>query len=159
MCMATSTVELPAEGSSTRSRIDAARAKVVVVGIATVLALAVGATSSRAAVPVQTDTSASTCAECCAGDATCEALAGLADLRATVVELVPQAGVANSLVAKIDAATRSVLKLNTIAALNQLDAFGNEVDALEVSDRSSAAVSNIMKTKHDTVKNSISNIR
>jgi hypothetical protein len=89
----------------------------------------------------------------------CAALAGLADLRATVDELIPQAGIASSLDAKLDAATRSVLDLRTTPALNQLDAFGHEVDALTASGRVSASVSNILKTKHDTVKNSISNIR
>ena len=72
---------------------------------------------------------------------------------------MPEAGVANSLLAKIDATTRSVLDLNVTPALNPLDAFGHEVDALEASGQVSMAVSNIMKTKHDTVKNSISNIR
>ena len=37
--------------------------------------------------------------------------------------------------------------------------FGHEVDALEASGQVSMLVSNILKTKHDTVKNSISNIR
>jgi len=52
-----------------------------------------------------------------------------------------------------------VLDGNTTPALNQIDAFMHEVDALESSGRIYSAVSNIMKTKHDTVKNSISNIR
>jgi hypothetical protein len=101
----------------------------------------------------------STCVECCEADAVCQALAGLVDLRATVDELVPQQGLANALEAKLDAATSSVLDLRITPALNQLDAFGHEVDAAEQSGRMYTAVSNIMKTKHDTVKNSISNIR
>ena len=134
------------------------QAKVVVALVVTLVVLALGATSALAAEAVQPATTASTCSQC-EGDAVCEALAGLADLRSTVEQLVPQAGIANSLVAKVDAATRSVLNLNTTPALNQLDAFGHEVDALEASGRMYTAVSNIMKTKHDTVKNSISNIR
>lgn len=135
------------------------QAKVVVALVVTLVVLALGATSALAAEAVQPATTASTCSQCCEGDAVCEALAGLADLRSTVEQLVPQAGIANSLVAKVDAATRSVLNLNTTPALNQLDAFGHEIDALEASGRMYTAVSNIMKTKHDTVKNSISNIR
>lgn len=137
------------------------QAKTVVVGlaVATLAVLGLGAASTVAAGAVQPATTATTCIECCEGNAVCEALAGLADLRDTVVELVPQRGIANSLVAKVDAATRSVLDQKITPALNQLDAFGHEVDALEASGRVYTAVSNIMKTKHDTVKNSISNIR
>jgi hypothetical protein len=136
--------------------------KPVLVLLAALVALALGATSALAAdaaPPATSATAASVCAECCEGDAVCEALAGLADLRDTVEELIPQAGIANSLVAKVDAAARSVLNLNITPALNQLDAFGHEVDALEASGRTYTAISNIMKTKHDTVKNSISNVR
>ena len=135
------------------------QAKVVVVLVVTLVVLALGATPTLAAEAAQPAATASTCIQCCEGDAVCEALAGLADLRSTVEQLVPQAGIANSLVAKVDAATRSVLNLNTTPALNQLDAFGHEIDALEASGRMYTAVSNIMKTKHDTVKNSISNVR
>jgi hypothetical protein len=135
------------------------RLRVVVVLAAAVLVPALGATSTRADDAMPSATTASTCSECCEADPVCVALAGLADLRDTVGELVPQAGTANSLDAKLDAATRSVLNLNVTAALNQLDAFGHEVDALEASGRVFTAVSNIMKTKHDTVKNSISNVR
>jgi hypothetical protein len=135
------------------------QAKVVVALVAAVIMLALGATSTRADDATPSATPASTCIECCEGDAVCEALAGLADLSGTVNELVTRAGIANSLIAKLDATTASVLDLNVTAALNQLDAFGHEVDALGNSGRASAAVSNILKTKHDTVKNSISNIR
>jgi hypothetical protein len=38
---------------------------------------------------VPTATKASTCGECCEGEAVCESLAGLADLRRTIDELVP----------------------------------------------------------------------
>ena len=127
--------------------------------VAILVVLALGTTPAFAAERAQPASSGSSCVECCEADAVCEALAGLADLSDTVVDLVPQAGIANSLVAKLDAATSSVIALNVTPALNQLDAFGHEVNALEQSGRISAAVSNIMKTKHDTVKNSISNIR
>jgi hypothetical protein len=118
-----------------------------------------GATPTFADSAVDPAATASTCVECCEGDSVCAALAGLADLREMVFELVPEAGTANSLVAKLNAATRSVLSLNITPALNQLDAFGHEVDALDSSGRVFTAVSNILKSKHDTVKNSISNVR
>ena len=95
-------------------------------------------------------TNASTCVECCSEDPVCEALAGLADLHSTVDELIPQRGLANSLDVKIEAATASVVGARYTPALNQLDAFGHEVDAAEQSGRISPAVSNIMKSKHDT---------
>jgi hypothetical protein len=136
------------------------RAKTVVAGLAAAaLAALVFGAAKVAAEPAQPAASASTCTECCEGDAVCEALAGLADLHNTVVELVPQQGTANTLNAKVDAATNSVLAGNIEPALNQIDAFLNEVDALVASGRMYTAISNIMKTKHDTVKNSISNVR
>jgi hypothetical protein len=134
------------------------QAKVVVALVAAVIMLALGATSTRADDAAPAATPASTCFDCCQGDAVCEALAGLADLRGAVDELVPQRGTANSLIAKVDATARSVLDLNVTAALNQLDAFGHEVDALEASGRAFTSVTNVLKTRHDTVKNSISNI-
>ncbi len=103
--------------------------------------------------------SGATCAECCEADATCQILAELADLRATVDELVPDAAVESSLDAKVDATTTSVLDSRFTPALGQLDAFGNEVDGLASAGRLSASVSSALKTKHDTVKNSISNVR
>jgi hypothetical protein len=89
----------------------------------------------------------------------CQALAGLADLRASVDELVPDAGIANSLDVKIDATTASVLDSRITPAIDQLDAFGHEVVALESAGQLSTASSNVLKAMHDTVKNSISNIR
>jgi hypothetical protein len=131
--------------------------RLALVGLLVVLA---AVTLGAAPTPASDATpSASTCIECCEGDAVCESLAGLADLRETVGELIEQQGTANSLDAKLSAATDSVLKLNTTPALDQLDAFGHEVDALEQSARISATVSSILKNKHDTVKNSINNIR
>jgi hypothetical protein len=109
---------------------------------------------------------ASTCVECCKGDAVCEALAGLEDMRATIVELAPPGGLTKALLAKINSIEASVLRLNVTAALNQLDALGYDLGYLQTQpqtggsdNRSYTALSNIMKTKHDTVKNSISNIR
>jgi hypothetical protein len=101
----------------------------------------------------------STCVECCEGNAACEALAELADLHASVDELVPDAGIATSLDAKVDATTASVLDSRIVPALNQIDAFGNEVDGLQRAGQLSAATSNALKAKHDAVKSSINNIR
>lgn len=123
---------------------------------ATMLALGGLASIAVAAPP---STNASTCIECCEGYPVCQTVVQLADLHNTVTELVPAAGLANSLVAKVDAATHSVLDRNFTPALNQLDAFGHEVDALAASGQVAPSVSNILKTKHDTVTNSISNIR
>ncbi len=86
------------------------------------------------------------------------ALNGLAELRSTVDELVPDPKIAHSLDAKLDATTNSVLALRITPALNQINAFANEVNALKNSGRISPATATIMKTKHGTVKNSISNI-
>ena len=107
----------------------------------------------------QADAPPSACVECCEGDAVCEAVAALTDLRSSVDELIPQAGTAKSLDAKLIAAADSVAALNTTAALRQLDAFGHEVDALAKSGQLSASVSNVLKTKHDTAKNSVGNVR
>src|SRR5205807_6940970 len=116
-------------------RLDAVLAKGSVIAflIAVVAALSVGATPALADDSAQPAATASTCVECCEGDLVCQALAGLADLQGTVVELVPQAGTANSLLAKLDAATNSVLDLRVTPALNQLDAFDHEGDALAPS--------------------------
>ena len=92
-------------------------------------------------------------------DAVCEIVSELADLHATVDQLVPDAGIANSLDVKVDAVTGSVLAGRYGSALNVLDAFDREVTALAKENRSYPAISNIMKTKHDTIKNSISNVR
>jgi hypothetical protein len=92
-------------------------------------------------------------------DAVCEVVSELADLHATVDQLVPDAGIANSLDVKVDAVTGAVLAGRYGAALNVLDAFDREVTALAKENRSYTAISNIMKTKHDTIKNSLSNVR
>ena len=89
-----------------------------------------------------------------------EALAELEDMRDTIVELVPTGELANAPIVQIDAIEQSVRRLNVTAALNQLDALGHDLGYLqEQSQEANTAVSNIMKTKHDTVKNSISNVR
>jgi hypothetical protein len=94
------------------------------------------------------------------GDGTvAQVVCQLADLHSAVDELIPQQGIAHSLDAKVDATTQSVLALNITAALNQIDAFQNEVDGLTNGGVIPVAVSNIIKTKHDTVKNTISNLR
>jgi hypothetical protein len=114
---------------------------------------------------------ASTCFGASASSSTCSyqeeviaedqqtALTGLAELRSIVDESVADSGIANSLDAKLEATTNSVLAFRIKSALNQIEAFANQVDALEQAGKISPRVSNIMKTKHDTVKNSISNIR
>jgi hypothetical protein len=89
----------------------------------------------------------------------CAALLALADLRGTVDDLVVDGALAHSLDVKIDAATSSVLALRITPALNELDAFGNEVSAAEKSGGLFSAISNILKNKHDTVKNTIQNVR
>ncbi len=127
-----------------------------------VLGIAVAVAFAPAAPVAASDpgtTATSTCGDCCEGDTVCVALAELADLQATVVELVTDLPLAFSLNVKVQAATNSVLGRRYAAALGQLDAFGNAVDAAEQSGQLNTNVSNILKTKHDTVKNSISNIR
>jgi hypothetical protein len=113
-----------------------------------------GAFALPASVGAQT-----TCVECCAGDAVCVALAELADLQATVAELVTDLHLAFSLNVKVQATTNSVLGGQYGAAINQIDAFGNQVDAAGQSGQLTVSVLNVLKTKHDTVKNSISNVR
>ena len=132
--------------------------KVVVALLAIGIALGLASPISGA-VADQSDSSASICGECCGEDAVCQALSDLANLRGSVEELVPDQGIANSLIVKVDAATKSVVALRITPALNQLDAFANEVNAQEQSGQISSSVSNVLKTRHDTAKNSISNIR
>jgi hypothetical protein len=111
----------------------------------------------------QTVAAATVSTECVAiyadDDSICAIVAELADLHATIDELVPDAGIANSLDAKVDAVKSSVLSGRYGPALNQLDAFENEVIGIARENRSYTAISNIMKTKHDTIKNSIGNVR
>ena len=59
----------------------------------------------------------------------CQLLAGLADLRGTVQELVPAGGPATSLTAKVDAAAAAVSAGRLAVAANQLGALVNEVTA------------------------------
>jgi hypothetical protein len=101
---------------------------------------------------------ASTCADCCDGSL-CQALGALADLRSTVVELVPQPGIANSLVAKVDAATSAVLSSTFEPALNQLGAFDQEITADEQSGKVSVTTGNLATNRSDTAKTIINNLR
>jgi hypothetical protein len=102
---------------------------------------------------------ASACAECCQGEAVCEALRELAALRAAVDELVPEAGLANSLDAKVDAVASSVLTDRPTPARDQLDAFGNELTAADQAGKVSTTTSSILKARSDAVKQVIANMR
>ena len=82
----------------------------------------------------------------------CDALGELAGLRAAVDELVFQAGLARSLDAKVDAATRSVLADRPTTALNQLDAFDNELTAADQAGKVSTTTSSILKARSDASK-------
>lgn len=124
-----------------------------VLSIALACALALPASVSAQNAPGTT-----TASTCDGSDAYCAALASLADLQATVVELVPDLGLAFSLNVKVQAATNSVLGGQYGAALGQLDAFGNEVNAAEQSGQINPQVLHILKTQHDNIKNTISNI-
>lgn len=102
---------------------------------------------------------ASTCAECCPDETVCEALGELAGLHAAVDELVPEAGLARSLDAKVDAATSSVVADRPTTALNQLDAFDNELTAADRAGKVSATTANIVKAKTDAVRQAINKMR
>jgi hypothetical protein len=120
------------------------KTRIALLGLAgIVLALAVAVSSPRAS-------------EC---DPQCQALLSLTDLHSTVEELVPDQGLANSLLAKVDAATASVEALRTTPALNQLGAFDNEVAADERSGQTSTNVANVLKAKSDASKGAIQNIK
>ena len=98
------------------------------------------------------------CSECCEGDAVCETLAGLADLRSMVGALVPEHGLANSLEVKVDAATRSVLAARYGTALRQLDALDHEVTAAETAGKLGYLVfSKILAANHEMKKKIIAN--
>jgi hypothetical protein len=121
------------------------RCGIVILGVAAALAVVAG-TAARG--------NASVC------NAQCAALADLADLRATVQQQVPDQGIANSLIAKVDAATSSVEASRQTPALNQLGAFDNQVAAEAQSDPGFWEVlSDILKLKSDTAKAQIQNIK
>jgi hypothetical protein len=92
-------------------------------------------------------------------EATCAAVVALDDLRGTVEELVQQPGTEHSLIAKLDTATKSVLALRVVPALNELGAFDHEVVAGENAGRLSELTSNLLKARSDTAKNAIQNTR
>jgi hypothetical protein len=79
------------------------------------------------------DSSSSECGECCSDEGVRAAHEDLRELRGTIDELVPETGLANALDAKVDTATRSVLAARYDTAINQIDAFGNQVAAAENS--------------------------
>ena len=63
-------------------------------------------------------------------------------------ELVPQHGLANSFIAKVDAATRTVVEGRYGPATDQLDALQHEMDA--AADRLEATIANVLKNKRDS---------
>ena len=102
---------------------------------------------------------AAVCSECCEGDAVCQTLAGLADLRGMVEAGVPEQGLANSLEVKVDAATRSVLAARYGPALRQLDAFDHEVTAAGTAGRLGFDfLSKILAASHEMKKSIIANL-
>jgi hypothetical protein len=118
--------------------------------VGSVLALSVGAGTASAeegSCPPGTSESA------------CAALVALGDLRGAVEELVQQPGTEHSLVVKVDAATKSVLALRVVPALNALGAFDHEVVAGENAGRVSEITSNVLKARSDTAKNAVQNTR
>ena len=105
-----------------------------------------------------TDSAPSTCADCC-DSSICQALEALADLRSIVVELVPEPGIANSLVAKVDAATAAVLASGFEPAVGQLDAFDHEIAADEQSGKVSVTTGNVATSRSDAAKAIVNNLR
>ena len=89
-----------------------ARAGVVVL-VAAILALPIGTASPAGA---------SVC------DPACQAVAALDNLRSATYQLIPEQLV-NSFIVKIDAAEASVESSRFNAALNKVEALGNELDA------------------------------
>lgn len=127
--------------------------------VATAFVMALLPATLFAATPDNTVPPAAVCIECCEGESLCLALASLADLRSTVEALVPEAGIANSLEVKVDAATASVLASRYGTALRQLDAFGHELSAAEASTKIPSSSSKIIQAKHEIAKAIIANFR
>ncbi|MBW7932855.1 MAG: hypothetical protein H3C62_04430 [Gemmatimonadaceae bacterium] len=69
-----------------------------------------------------------------------------AQVRRLVSSAVISSGNGNSLLAKIDAAAKSLGKGNVTPALNQLGALLNEIDAMESSGRISASDAAALRT-------------
>ena len=93
----------------------------------------------------------------CNDESVCTAIFELQDLGASVIELVPQHGLANSFLAKVDAATRSVIDGRYGPAADQLDALQHEMDA--ASDRMETVASNILKAKRDAASGLVQNLK
>jgi len=113
----------------------------------TVLGIALaGAFALPASVGAQSAPGTTTTYTCDGSDAYCAALASLADLQATVAELVPDVHLAFSLNVKVQAATNSVLAGQYDAALGQLIALGNQVNAAgqsgQLDDKTTTTVGN-----------------
>ena len=117
------------------------------------------ALAAAAAAATATAPPASTCTECCPDETACEALGELAALHAAVDELVPQAGLARSLAAKVDAAASALRADRPATALDQLDAFGNELTAVDRAGKVSATTANVLKARTDAVKQAIDKMR
>lgn len=86
-------------------------------------------------------------------------LAELTDLRATVDAQVPDAQLAKSLDAQIDAIAASVRASQYSAAALQLDAFGNQVDAAEKTGKLGGAISNVLKSTQNAASAMTANIK
>lgn len=134
--------------------------KTVLAAAATTASIVLLLSSALAATAVgATAPPASTCAECCQDETLCEALVGLAGLHAAVDELVPEAGLAISLDAKVDAATTAVLADRPTTALNLLDAFGNELTAADQAGKVSETTTNLLKARTDATKQAVNKMR
>lgn len=126
----------------------------------TVLGIAwAGAVALPASVGAQTAPGTTITSICDGSDAYCAALAELADLQATVAELVPDLRLAFSLNVKLQAATNAVLGGQYAAALGQLAAFGNEVNAAQQSGQLNTNATNILKKQSDTAGSQIQNLK
>ena len=121
------------------------KSTLAVLGIALASAFAL-----PASVSAQTAPGATTSSTCDGSDAYCAALASLTDLQATVAELVPDLRLAFSLNVKVQAATNSFLGGQYEAALGQLYALVNQVNAAgqsrQLDDKTTTTVSNKAKT-------------
>jgi hypothetical protein len=126
--------------------------------VATAFVLALLPSTLFAATADDAVSPAAVCIECCEGDAVCQALASLAELRITVETTVPDRGIANSLEVKVDAATASVLAGRYGTALKHLDAFGNEVSA-KGSANPPPDWSKFVQALHEITKGIVANLR
>ena len=119
-------------------------------GLAVVLIGVIASLATPVASAAADDQPASTelsCSQCCTEDGACEVVSALGDLSAMVEKLVPEPGIANSLVVKIDAATSAVQQGQLTPALNLLQAFDNEVAADKKSGKTQPTTSEILIRK------------